>query len=82
MVLERIKIGKTPYPKGIKFPILAKWTPNGEIVLFGKSGHGMVIECTHDPKRIGNASEHYVGLNDHRWEILPIGSKVVIKNTV
>ena len=81
MAITKLVVGYQEYPKNIKYPILARWKPTGQIVLFGKDTNGLIIE---DPQsdKIGNAVSNFYPLSHGNWEILPIGTKLTIRNTL
>lgn len=81
MAITRLVVGYQEYPKNIKYPILARWKPDGEIFLFGKDSNGLLIESS-KPERIGMVSDRLHSITNSNWEILPIGTKLTIKNTL
>ena len=73
-----IKLGKETERPNALFPVLAKWKPSGEIVLFSRTDMGVRVQAS-KPEDVGLAGQ-FTPISDPRWEILPRGTKLTIRN--
>jgi len=72
-VIEPEKIEEKP----LEFPLLARWRPNGMVILFTEDRRGTVIKGCYN-KSLGHVSCGWAPLSDS-WEILPKGYAVKIE---
>lgn len=81
-VNSKVVVGHKPV--NLQYPVLMRWKPTGEVVLFTSAHQGTTVVQGRGSKdvgrNVGTVSTDYISPSDAGWECLPPDVKIELSN--